>query len=381
MIKKKIKVGTITFHRAENFGAVLQAYALQKFLLNKNYDTEIIDFVHKLIVDKYNLIFTDNLILAKNNPKRYAKIVISNLINLPSRYIKKSNYNKFKEEHLNVSNRKYYRCSELEDNLNTYDYLLTGSDQVWNDEFSNGEGKAYFLDFHTDAKKVSYAASTGGKDISESDINKINKLDSISVREKSTAEFLCRKINKGVTVVCDPVFLLTQGEWEYLLKNCINKERKLPQKYIFVYNIWTDNRLVDLVNSISSELNTPIICYNKSKQFNRAVMSIQQEKPEFFLQVLKNADYIISSSFHGTAFSLIFNKDFITYAHPKTGKRMENLLETFNLSDRLIDLDSKVNNNVKLIKTKIEYNSINEIIKTEKFKASQFLSKALGENT
>src|SRR5690606_31871942 len=102
---------------------------------------------------------------------------------------------------------------------------------------------------------------------------------------------------------------------------------------ILLYNVWTDKKLIQLVNAKSKHLNMRVICYNKKNNFNNVYDEFENDVPEKFLKLILGAEYVITSSFHGTAFSIIFNKKFITYSHPSTGARMKDLLDNFGLSN------------------------------------------------
>lgn len=224
MSESKQKVGIITFHRAENFGAVLQAFALQNYIKNQGYNAEIIDYDFKNVSQKYNLLLNSKFHNSKNPLKRI-RILLSNIYNLNKKITRKNNYKEFRRGSLLLSAKKYDDYEDLIDNPPLYDFYITGSDQVWNKDFLDKGEYSFYLDFVKSGIKLSYAASTGGNAIKEENLKHISRLDFISIREKSTAMSLQDKIENTVYNVCDPVFLLKHNEWNNFYQKKVSKKR------------------------------------------------------------------------------------------------------------------------------------------------------------
>ena len=220
----KKRIGILTFHTAINYGAVLQAYALQKYLNEQGYDCEVIDYQCKKINDNYKIL--------KIKSKNLKKIIIS-FLKAPLLFLQRKKFKKFVINNIRLSNQKYYPYNITSSNK-YYDCFITGSDQVWNLSLTNND-MSYFLDFAT-KKRISYAASNGTEEISEKDFKKVSnylqKFSAISVREKGLQNSLMNKISISIIKVLDPVFLLDVESWNNLLPNFNCKE-----KYILAYII------------------------------------------------------------------------------------------------------------------------------------------------
>lgn len=197
----------------------------------------------------------------------------------------------------------------------------------------------YMLDFPTDAKKISYAASTGKCDILTPEfIDRIKLLDRISVREKSLSDILSHE-NIDVYCVCDPVFLLQRHFWDEKSEQITNK----IGKYIFLYYVDGEGRerredICRLATAISTEYNLPI---RYSATINKSTINIGKnvfsDGPLQFIAEIKNASFVVASSFHAIVFSIIFEKEFVAILHKRTGDRVKDLLCMLNLSDRIVE--------------------------------------------
>lgn len=315
----KKKVGILTFHDADNLGAVLQAYALKSVIENKcGASAEIIDYKCRKITDtKYVQKGSGIKSLIKYVPMSvYYKI-------------KRRGFDKFRKEQLGCSERTYNK-ENIKETESNYDVFITGSDQVWNPECS-GDDSTYVLDFVSEnSKKYSYAASIGNFDITKADIDWIKSIASysgVSVREKSASEQL-KSLGINAHVHADPVMLLSREEWEAVMSKPILKE-----KYVLVYLVLPDVNVMKKATEYAKEHNCKIISNKKSLEF------IMHNSPGEFLSWINNADYVFTNSFHGTAFSLIFNKPLyadVEMADGSVNKRVKDLLDAAK-SERLID--------------------------------------------
>ncbi len=286
---KNKKAGIITFHNADNLGAVLQAYALQTVLKNVcKVECEIIDYNCGAIQQgRYVKKSTSFKQLVKNIPLSfYYKI-------------KRSGFDKFRKKYLNLS--KSYDKNSVNECNSDYDLFITGSDQVWNLECS-GDDYSYFLDFVDSVdKKYSYAASIGAFDFDESNCKRVfeclRNFNKISVRESSAVKKLEQLGIENIAVHPDPVLLLDKEQW---LK--ITPPAFLKEKYVFVYLIQEDVNVLNVATKYAQEHNCKIINNKKSLEF------IIKNSPESFLSWIYNSQCVFTNSFHATAFSLIFNK-------------------------------------------------------------------------
>lgn len=366
---KKIKI--ITFQNANNYGALLQAYALQSKLSEK-YNVEIIDYKNKIIEKPYKVININTENLTKLI-KSFIKSIIFYFPNV-NRYKK---MNKFRNQNMNLTDRKYYTEEELKEKSIPADVYITGSDQVWNSDITLGLQDSYTLNFgNKTINRISYAASLGNIDIDEQKeniyINKISRINHISVREERAKEILSRLIKKNIDVVLDPTMLLTKFDWIEKTKN-LKKEK---EKYILSYFVDPDKEFVKIVNKVAEKEKLKVIHFALRKNGVKHILrSAYTDGPFEFINLIKNAEYIICTSFHATVFSIIFNKKFWVIPHRKTGSRVTNLLKKLDIAERAVDSLEEFE---KLDYDKeIDYAKVNKILEIERKKSIEWLENAI----
>lgn len=356
-----MKIGIITFHRAINYGAVLQTLGLQKALEQINYDVEVIDYRCKQIEDDYK-----NFKIGSNVIKDLVKSTL--LYSVRSR--KKRKFEEFNNKYLNLSKDVYRTYEDLLKANNEYDVFITGSDQVWDNKCA-GFDKAYFLGFVEEPKKKnSYAASfsfgeipNGMKDEYKKRLEDFNK---ISVREEKGRKIFGELLSNEIRVDLDPTLLLKSEEWDkYASKN----EEK--EKYILLYNVNAPKNLFEYAEKLSKDTGYKIIYISDSP-----VKKINAEyrkgiSPSDYLALFKNAEYVLTNSFHGTVFSLMFEKKFIVELESINGKvnhRSKNLLNMLNLDNRILDgLDNRNCYN------QINYREVNKILDRKRNESIKYL--------
>ncbi len=322
-----MRAGLITFHRADNYGAVLQASALLKYININICECELIDYLPN------NISIPDNSILRK-----LLRFVKKTVVNLMSRnmMVKKKKFEEFRHENYILSRNLYYGDEMIYKNPPKYDVLISGSDQILNLTLSSNS-ISYYLAFDNKTKKISYGSSFGRNDISEFEelaiCNYLAKFDSLSVREKSAIDLLENRLNMKVENVVDPVFLISKEEWE-----TVADEKHIPnKKYIFVYAMENTDVIRNVVESASKKYKLPIVKVSGGCNMD-GILGIEEKQcgPKQFLAYIKNAEYIITNSFHGLSFSHIFGKKFFSIAHTKRNSRIEDLLEISGNADKLI---------------------------------------------
>lgn len=228
------------------------------------------------------------------------------------------------------------------------DYYITGSDQVWNTDITNGLSDIYTLNFgKKDIKRISYGASIGKGELSvEEQIvfrSKLQYIDSISVREE-TAKRLLEQIfpNKHISVVLDPTLLLKREEWENLLEGVKAQKNK---KYILAYMVEENQEFRKIARDLEEKTGYPIFHFEK-KNLGKNVKSCYTAGVLEFVNYIKNAEYVITTSFHATVFSIMFHKKFWIIPHETTGSRVIDLVNSLELSNRIVntlDMFLKVN--------------------------------------
>lgn len=339
---EKLKAGIVTFHRATNYGAVLQAYALQNALLKLGVKSEIID----------NRCDRVDLLYSKNRPEKTdkngkvtaqsVKAFVSWVLKRKDNKLKRYLFDNFIEQYLSIS-KKFDSRIELIKEEAYYDFFICGSDQVWNLGVTDSNG-IYFLDFTSSSKKNSYAASLGSARIDESNINVYRKylhdFQHVSVREHTNTNVL-KEVYKGeITCVLDPTFLLRKEDWS---KCCKPVKEIIPTRYILFYELYDmDNTsLHEFTNRLSKATNISIVHIGKNRKYRYKNHIDCVPAPEQWVWLFKNAEYIVTNSFHGTAFSINFHKEFFTGLlvpdERPANIRLNDILENVSLTDRKID--------------------------------------------
>lgn len=374
------KVGIITFHKSLNYGSALQAWALSRFLMKRNHNVRIVDFTPANYSKLYDLFFIPTTIglLAYD---------LLHLIWLPFLLKRKKHFANFQRNNLPLSSTKYDYTKGISKFAEEEDIMICGSDQIWNPTAVDFD-MSFLLEGIHNVKKISYAPSLGQSDFcNEKNIDKIiNCLldyDYISVREDTGAQKLKKLIGekKNISVVLDPTLLLDKDMYEE-----ITSKRFYHQPYIFFYSIEFNEAAMKAAIKISHTLNLPVFTLMSSigsprylKYQHTIKLSEGDAGPSGFLDLVKNAEYIVTDSFHGVAFSIIFEKNFISINRkinekPVNDERIMNLLKQLHLLDRYVFLEEidKIN-----LCTDIDYSNIRYFKEKMRLESIEFLDKAL----
>ena len=327
-----MKIGILTFHFANNYGASLQVFSFQKYLDFLGYDSEVINFCSHL-QDSHHRLFEYN---------DSVKGIIKNLVRLPhffSRNKRIRKFNVFREKYIKISDTKYSCYQELEKNLkDRYDLIFVGSDQVWNPNVNDFD-EVYFKIASCGIPVFTYAASFGNADSKQLDIYKfyIRKFKKISVREVSGADILEKMGINNIIPVLDPTLLIPRDYYKKLSLS----GRIISGPYVVCYFLGRKNynRVFDFMSKISNSIKMPVyfinVNYGKISYSNKM---INDAGPEDFLSILNNAKIVITNSFHATAISLVLGVPFYTFEFSfSTGdKRKQDLLDLFGIHNRTI---------------------------------------------
>ncbi len=361
-----MKCGILTFHRAQNFGGILQAYALQKSVEKLGVDCEIVDY-RSPFIEKYFKPYS-----LKNLPsiKRMAAIVLYNGRVKDNRV----NFDEFSKKHLKTSNAVFENKDQLLKCNDEYDLFIAGSDQVWS-YLTAGFDKSYFLEFvKNNSKKNSYAASFGVESIPkkyhEEYYGLLKDFNNISVREEQGAQIVKEILDYEPPVVLDPTLLLNRDEWS---KIATAKPEK--HKYLLLYLIAESKTTLSLAKKIAKERNLKIIyindrLYKRNGMENRSKIGVNK-----WVELFLNASCIVTNSFHGVAFSINFKKDFYMQYLPEPAKvnsRLENILTTLDLTSRNIK-DVK---NFDIGET-IDYSRVHEKLLLSRQNSIEYLRKVI----
>lgn len=345
-----MKIGILTFHCAHNFGAVLQCYALQKTLKSMGHEVFIIDYRPDYLINPYK-VFSFQRIKSKNPIKIVGKLIIE-LLSIKARVRKDKGFKKFINSLFQL-----YPISQLSDQSD-FDLFVFGSDQIWNPKFNNNKLDPIFLGsspIFSHTPKIAYAASMGRKELVDKNmesefIQGIKTFKAISVREKSLQEYIEKLTGTKSTTVIDPTLLLPSIKYENLIG-----ERLIKENYIFIYQVGKSEELTNNISYLKRKFQKKIINISPSGRIHLHQGKELKYTPYDFLNLIKYADFILTTSFHGTVFSCIFQKDFYTFnVNENVDDRSKNLLKSLSLEERMINKVSKVNQS-----NHIDYNQVN----------------------
>lgn len=361
----KRRIGIITFHRAINYGAVLQVLALQEKLRELGAEPYVLDYRNSKLEQHHKQ-------MKLSNSKGIKELIIFMMVK--RNYNKKFNaFREFSGKYLKIS-EPYYNLEDLKKADSKYDKFITGSDQVWNYKISDLDN-AYFLSFTKDSsKKNSYAASFGVKSIPEEKTEEYYRLlkdfNTLLVREKQGAQIVNKLLDENVEVVLDPTLLITKDKWLEIAEDTVN------DRYILVYTFGGSKNIMEFAKNLAIKKRCKIIVISSTyKRSSQNVQYVKTAGPEQFLGLFKNAEYVITNSFHGTVFSINLNKQFSTELLPSTvgtNSRMEDVLELFNLKDRQL-----LNSDPSIAERLIDYKKVNQILEIERDKSISLLKNII----
>lgn len=370
MIGKNI--GILTFQNADNYGAMLQAYALyksvQKILPESN--VEFLNYIQPQISRKsppfptFNSSFLFNLIKYLWKLKKFYN---------KNAAIRRDKFSLFRKNELRLSKE----VKELDNVQTNYDIIIVGSDQVWNMTLSKND-PTYFLK-QVNCKKISYAASYGHEVLSKHEIEFsrefLPSFNKISVREKSAVKAL-RDLQLFSDHVLDPVLLFNKEDWYNSFTQ--SSKSKISQNYLLIYALELNPEVYKIASKVAEVLNLIVVEIgfgSLKRDYQKVDLTVDKNGPLEFISLFKNASFVVTNSFHGTAFSALFEKDFFSVPHQSRGTRMTSLLEVLKLNDRIIYSHKDVfKSNERL---KINYKTSCELLKQEQAKSINYLKEAL----
>lgn len=350
-----MKAAIITYHRALNYGSVLQSYALNHYLRERGIESYTIDYSSERQRETYTF---------------YEKVygIMSVVRNLHTFYYRKSLrkkrelFDRFIEEKIPLIGVNVFTDKSIQQNIDTF---ICGSDQIWNGntvDFS----PHYLLDFVADDSKCnSYAPSIGTVLQSEDAIrlfkSHLCRFNNISVREQSGAEFLSKTLNRNVETVLDPVFLLNSEEWKALAR----ETETISGKYVLCYYIGDIKGMRKFAAKLAKHFccKMYVILINLRDRLNIHNTPLYETGPKEFVSLINNAHCICTNSFHAMSFSIILKKNFWAFVNDKHScysqthpqARLLDLAESLGLSDRV--LDPSIYNDIDITKG-IDYTSV-----------------------
>ncbi len=365
-----MKIGIITFHNVNNYGSVLQTYATQETFRKLGWDTEIIDYCREDQVSYYAKMKTacDRSSFGKNKVLR----MLYYGIKAPSYFRQKCVFRGFLDKYISVGKKRYLSYKALLDSPPCAEVFCTGSDQMWNSEYNNGVEKAYYLEFaQASVPRIAYSTSIGMANIPETEVDEtrtyLKKYRAISVREESAKIALNDIGIENVQHVLDPTLVLTGDDW----RKIASKKYKKHKPYVLIYQLNPNPEFDSFAENLAKEHGCDLLRINLLyDQFTRTGKSVCLPTVNEYISLFDNAMYVVTDSFHGTAFCLNLNKQFFVFYPPKYGTRLESILRLTNQMDRVVQGRT-------VPESAIDYEYVNKILARERKRNVDFLQGAL----
>ncbi|MBW4455948.1 MAG: polysaccharide pyruvyl transferase family protein [Nostoc indistinguendum CM1-VF10] len=354
-----MKIGILTFHHVDNYGATLQACALWSFINSQGYDVEIIDYRPIKIAWIY---FRPLIPL-----RRLGKV----FVNIPRAW----KMRQFLLSNVKLSARKVYDKKSLQYYNDKYDVVICGSDQVWCLDSFRGFNSSFFLDFinKQTTRKISYAASFGSTlqlgNYQKEIYTLINQFQTILVRDSNSKKIINDECNKEATKVLDPTFLIKYDD--------LQEPPKIKDKYLLLYTqaeIGSEEE--DFIKLLAATQNLTIISVGKPNQL--AQINLEGAGPKEWLGLHSQASYIVTNTFHGTVFSIIFQKPFNAFVPSDKSNKVTDLLTDLGLQDRIFSdkLKSQILNKEIF---DIDYEAVSKILESKILESKQYLLEAISQ--
>lgn len=360
-----MKIGILTFHRTTNYGASLQAYALQKILQSMDNEVEIIDYRNMKVYSYYD-------------PRFFRGMPIKTQIGKLLRY----QYNSAIFDLFSVFWEKNFCLSpmcttheELGIVEERYDIVVCGSDQVWNPRAIFNDFDAFLLGT-AKCKKIAYAASAGAISLWEPYLKTywglLHRFDAIAVREKNMQIPTEHLSQKDVHVVLDPTLLLENKDWCKIEDS--ESLKHLPKNgYILVYFLGKNPEVVRAAQELQRKTGLPVISLGRKLHGIRSLRPIAG--PAEFLTLFHHASYVLTSSFHGTVFSIQYQRPFLVFGNGAYNSRMTTLLDALGLRGRMIG--QSVVSTLDKLESPINWEQVRICHNQEKQQSVAFLNKNL----
>ena len=360
-----------TMHRGNNYGSALQTYALSEKIKEFGYKPVILDYIPDRINDKANIrkmlcqLFGANALSIKHEALRGLLITITSY----------KIYNSFFKSNLTLT-KKYHGLNELKKNYPIADIYMTGSDQVWNSYHNQGIDDIFYLKYAPDKKrKVAYAASFGKDRLDEWEVEPTKRLlkryDAISVRESSGMGILKSIGIDNAKWVLDPTFLLTADDWRKRVTHHNEKE-----KYVLIYSVEPDKQsVIRVARTIADSIGAKVYMVEWGrKPYPGVDKMLGLVDPLMLIDYFDRTEFVVASSFHGTALALNLNKPFVSLAPARFNSRVKSILQLVGLEKRLI---SPAEFSLHEALNAIDYNNVNSKLSDAREESIKYLKRVL----
>lgn len=368
-----MKVEIITRHAISNYGSLLQSLALQNTIESLGHQAEIIDYIRD-DEDYHNITKTlvkKSVFWSRNKITRMLYCIILRPLNM----LTSSRFRGMQKEYLNLSAKLYKSINQLREDCPKADIYCTGSDQVWGAIGTEEYDSTYFLDFLSKpyGKCITYAASFGKTNISVENLKRykelLKKYQTLLVRETSAVELVNSMGYSNCKQVIDPTLLISAEKWSEILQ--LNKKE---DKYILIYQLHKSKEMDCYAKKVAKKYNMRLIRVSPSlHHIFRGGRFEYLPNLKNFVNFIQNASFMITDSFHGTAFAINFNVQFVDFYPGETSTRNISLLKLFELEDRVVSDSS----NLDQILDKIDFVRVNKMLQSERNRSLELLNNAL----
>lgn len=359
-----MRAGIITIHFGINYGSALQAFAMSEIIGNIGLDTEIIDY----IPERYSR-------RARYFEKSGIAGKLKCLAAFPFRFGYQHIFRSFLKKNLPLSKR-CESVDELTKNCCGYDVYFAGSDQIWNSNYNKRVDPVYYLSFAPEkAKKIAYAASFGKSELEAWETKDteilLHNFDAVSVREEQ-AKAIVNKLGYDAVHVLDPTMLIDKSIWSEKFS-----PRGHSEPYVLVYALNHEEKtLVRFARRIADKhsLKVKLISFSYfGEKIPGSDECLTYQSPDDFVRLMAGADYVVTNSFHGVAFSINLNKQFIAVKRKLYNSRLESILKKFELSERMVMEELPE----ALLDTDIDYGKCNAILDESRRESLRFITDSL----
>ncbi len=371
-----MKAAIVTFIRAYSHGATMQAFALHQTLNELNIDNEMLDYYPEYFKNSYGLAYLGRL---RYFPFRPIKNWLKYLPMVRRLRKRTKGFERFLQKNFRMSSKQFKTIEELDSANLDYDAFISGSDQVWHN-FHAKFDPVFFLDFDAAnrAKKWSYAASFGFHDVPQDLLSEYKRRlagwDKYSVREKRGVELVQELVGENAIQCCDPTLLLDKTHWD-----TVKSPKKRRKPYVLVYYVNSSQRVLEEAKKLAERKNLEVVSIT-TPFFYEDIVGTESKAvgakhlgscaPDEFISLFDQAEYVITDSFHGTAFSLIYHRPFLTLCdmgYDKKNGRVIDLLDRLGIGDRQL-LDD-----VFSIEKDIPWNEVDETLNDYKKQSIEYL--------
>lgn len=352
------KTGILTFHNALSYGAALQAYALQQFLNRCGVENDIIDYRCDFIEKNYKKLI--RIVKGKE-----LKSFVGSLVQMGNKRKSLALSAAFRQKHMKLS--RSVERADLPQLVGEYDRFVAGSDQVWSPDCA-GFDKTYFLDFAKPGQKYSYAASLGCPKIPEDKREAYRQLlsdfNSLSLREESGAEQM-RSLGFDARVDIDPTLLLSAKEWDGVCAEPVYK-----QPYIFLFSVHKPRKMIAYAAQLGREKGLPVYYLNNKHLPTKGIRFAKPVGADGFVSLIKNAEYVVTNSFHGSVFAILYHKKFVMEheTQVRRNNRSEELLRVLKIENR--EIGEGLN---PLPDEEIDWKTVDEILEVQRQRAAEYI--------